>query len=440
MAIDLINIKERESEDDTQFVHAERQDIQINNQRIVVNVSGLRFETYIKTLETFPNTLLGSSNTRMKFYDEEKNELFFNRSRSCFEHILYYYQSGGTIRYPPNIPIEIFIEEIEFFCLNPELISQIRKENLSKPKEKDVLPEKLLRKRLWLIIEYPESSLGARIFAAWSICVIMVSITMFCIETLPQYSVTTITTNSNNVTTKNHYIKQEYEKSFFAIETACIVWFSFELVARFILSPQKCHFAKNLLNVIDLLSITPYFITLATKEFYNNEASSIEVIRVIRLVRVFRIFKLSRHSKGLQILGKTLKTSLREMVMLGFFLCVIVVLFSSAVYFAEFHLSDTQFNSIPDAFWWAVVTITTVGYGDIRPIGLWGKIVGALCAVAGVLTIALPVPVIVSNFNHFYQLETEKKKILRNDTEAGNEHKSHISAKSKVSPSNESKI
>lgn len=74
-------------------------------------------------------------------------------------------------------------------------------------------------------------------------------------------------------------------------------------------------------------------------------------------------------------------------------------------------------SSIPDAFWWAVVTMTTVGYGDMYPESPWGRVVGSMCAIAGVLTIALPVPVIVSNFNYFYSRETET---ARHQRDAGN--------------------
>jgi len=136
---------------------------------------------------------------------------------------------------------------------------------------------------------------------------------------------------------------------------------------------------------------------------------SLAILRVIRLVRVFRIFKLSRHSKGLQILGQTIKASMRELGLLIFFLFICVVLFSSAVFFAEAEAPGSHFESIPDAFWWAVVTMTTVGYGDMMPVSPWGKLVGSLCAIAGVLTIALPVPVIVSNFNYFYHRETDNE-------------------------------
>ena len=117
------------------------------------------------------------------------------------------------------------------------------------------------------------------------------------------------------------------------------------------------------MNIIDIVAIAPYFISIATEKYPssdNGKGMSLAILRVIRLVRVFRIFKLSRHSKGLQILGQTLKASMRELGLLIFFLFIGVILFSSAIYFVEIDTDESKFSSIPNSFWWAVVTMTTV--------------------------------------------------------------------------------
>ena len=109
----------------------------------------------------------------------------------------------------------------------------------------------------------------------------------------------------------------------------------------------------------------------------------------------------------MKILGWTLKASFNELGLLIFFVLIGVVLFSSAVYFAE-EGHNSSFQSIPQAFFWALTTMTTVGYGDMVPVQVGGKIVGSLCAIAGVLTLALPVPVMVSNFNYFYNQQISR--------------------------------
>ncbi|NXI54044.1 KCNA3 protein, partial [Chloroceryle aenea] len=243
-----------------------------------------------------------------------------------------------------------------------------------------------------------------------SVLVILISIVIFCLETLPEFREDhdyegtggTFGTSGGplppdvftNSSASAASMVSSFTDPFFVVETLCIIWFSFELLVRFFACPSKATFSKNIMNIIDIVAIIPYFITLGT-ELAERQGNG------------QRIFKLSRHSKGLQILGQTLKASMRELGLLIFFLFIGVILFSSAVYFAEADDPSSGFSSIPDAFWWAVVTMTTVGYGDMHPITIGGKIVGSLCAIAGVLTIALPVPVIVSNFNYFYHRETE---------------------------------
>ncbi|XP_066446631.1 potassium voltage-gated channel subfamily A member 5-like isoform X2 [Eleutherodactylus coqui] len=330
----------------------------------------------------------------------------------------------------PNLPEEeedhhFDLDEIRFYELGEEAMERFREDEGFLKDEEKPLPRNEFQRQVWLIFEYPESSSSARGIAIVSVLVILISIITFCLETLPEFRdenelPPTLSKVLND--TQQPTAPSGLTDPFFIIETTCVIWFTFELLVRFFACPSKSEFSKNIMNIIDIVAIIPYFITLGTElaeQQTNNgqQAMSLAILRVIRLVRVFRIFKLSRHSKGLQILGQTLKASMRELGLLIFFLFIGVILFSSAVYFAEADDPESHFSSIPDAFWWAVVTMTTVGYGDMRPVTVGGKIVGSLCAIAGVLTIALPVPVIVSNFNYFYHRETdhEEQVILKEE-------------------------
>ncbi|XP_061438591.1 potassium voltage-gated channel subfamily A member 5-like [Rhineura floridana] len=408
-------------------------------QRVLINISGLRFETHLGTLDQFPDTLLGDPEKRMRYFDPLRNEYFFDRNRPSFDGILYFYQSGGKLRRPVNVSIDVFADEIRFYQLGEDAMERFREDEGFIKEEEKPLPVNEFQLQVWLIFEYPESSSSARGIAIVSVLVILISIITFCLETLPEFhdeqQIHVPLLPPSNGTTGNTPQQQPpsaLTDPFFIIETTCVIWFTFELLARFFACPSKPEFSRNIMNIIDIVAIIPYFITLGTELAQEQQkeqpgsisnggqqqAMSLATLRVIRLVRVFRIFKLSRHSKGLQILGQTLKASMRELGLLIFFLFIGVILFSSAVYFAEVDDPESHFSSIPDAFWWAVVTMTTVGYGDMRPVTVGGKIVGSLCAIAGVLTIALPVPVIVSNFNYFYHRETdhEEQAILKEES------------------------
>lgn len=345
---------------------------------IIINVGGKRFETYEETLARFPDTLLGSTSRRAKFYNAKRQEYFFDRHRSAFDAILYYYQSGGTLIRPEHVPPHVFINEVVFYDLPEDVVQIVQLEaGIADEPEEKPMPSNYYMGIIWNTLEYPNSSKLAKFLAIFSVIVITLSLIIFCIETLPTFKVdTTRPTNSSDDWKPPH---NPYEKVWFQLNTFVIVWFTGEYVIRFITSPQKFKFLIGALNIIDLLSILPYYVQLGLAE----DDSSISVLRVVRVVRVFRVFKLSRHSRGLQILGNTLKASLNELVMLMFFLAIGVMIFASCVYYAEGGPTSDQFPSIPHAFWWAVVTMTTVGYGDVSPVSLPGKIVGAVCAISG---------------------------------------------------------
>ena len=386
--------------------------------RITLNVSGFKYQTYNDTLQKFPNTLLGNSEKRSEYFDRELQEFFFDRNKQVFEIILYFYQSNGRLVCPPDLAPEILLEEVEFFDLGETAVNAVKELLTDEEPDEEVreLPKNLLQRQIWNLFEYADSSKAARFLALFSISIIVASIVVLCAETLPHFRLLPAANNPNDTAEVEHRSKHNHfattgKRWFRYLESGFIAWFTLEYLVRFFSSPRKLVFVRSFLNVIDILAIVPFYIDLVVHSVVSNsETVSLAFLRILRLVRVFRIFKLSRHSSGLQILGLTLRKSLRELGLLVFFLVIGVVIFSSMAYYAEAGETDTHLGrSIPDAFWWALVTMTTVGYGDLVPKTLFGKLVGSCCALCGVLAIALPVPVIVSNFDAIYKKHRSRK-------------------------------
>lgn len=366
-------------------------------ERIRINVSGHFFETRAAVLERHPDTMLGNPRKRQKYYDHTRDEVFLDRHRPSFEAIFSYYQYGGKLKRPHHVHDDIFLSELMFYELEPEVVEEYKRAEGYTTEKIEVPNNKTLR-WLWMLFEYPETSRAAFLVALISVAMTLVSIILFCVETLPHYA----GSHCENDEAPN------FLDAFFIIETICTVWFTFEVIIRFVASPSKLRFLKDFKNIVDVTAIVPYYITLINvlSTMSCASAKSSASLAFLRVIRLIRVFKLTKHSVGLQVLVLTFKASIEG---LGLFLVALIVcllVFSSAIYYAELGNTESQMESIPDAFWWAIITMTTVGYGDKVPVGYWGKLIGAACAITGVLTLAIPVPIITGHFNRFYAHKT----------------------------------
>lgn len=193
------------------------------------------------------------------------------------------------------------------------------------------------------------------------------------------------------------------------IQAVCISWFSFELLFRFIFCKTKLKFVKSPQNVIDFVSTFPFYVEIFLWSInfdmrqFAKARTALLFLRFMRIAKVFTIFKLARYFPELRVLGETLKSAIRELMMLVLFVLINLLIFSSIVYNFEKDESGTAFDSIPATFWWGIATLTTVGYGDMTPQTIGGKFIASIGCVTGVMVMALPVSVLVDHFTEAYK-------------------------------------
>ncbi|PAV70246.1 hypothetical protein WR25_03187 [Diploscapter pachys] len=424
-----------------------------------LNIGGSSYRIRTRSIIKYgPKTLLGRFIRMNKehrkqwadWYFEDSDEYFFERVPRYFDPIYDFYCTG-KIHVPKELCLLKFLAELRFWAVSKNDIdeccspfSQYIQSADPRGTEKDHfigIRCANVRRRLWLILEGHTQSRWWKAFEIISTAFVVLSISALILGSIPEfqvpqktedgqliYATATYPTYPNGPSAgqgiiesrtvvkegQDNTIEMSEHPVFNYVENICVVYFSLEYALRFAVAPRKLAFARQALNVVDLLSIVPFYfeILLILVGISGDNVRKIRwaflTVRLLRVLRVIRIAKLGRFSPGLANFALTLRKSKKQMQMVGIVMITVVIFFSTLIYFLERDEPNTKFTSIPATFWWCAVTMSTVGYGDMVPGTNVGKMVGTITIVSGVLTLALPITIIVINFIQVVKLQEEK--------------------------------
>ncbi|KAL9964575.1 hypothetical protein ACROYT_G028232 [Oculina patagonica] len=381
----------------------------VHRQKVLINVRGEMFETYEHTLSRFPRTLLGSRTKRNRFYNPIRREYYFDRDKAVFNSILFYYQSNGILSKPETVSYEIFSSELKFFQLDgyyedsdDELACELAA--AAKRKAAETLPcvRKIRRTRrnVWRFFEQPITP-AERTYTKFSLILTVLSMVSLCLETLPTVKQSQLQIQRGNTTTEE--ITVDYEIVWSAIEVVFTIWFTVEFLLCFLCAPKITKFVFSFSTLVDITALSPLYVKIIVQSVTDKEASSVVPFPILRVVRLVRLLKLKRYSVSIRLLFETIIDSREHMSL--FVLCIVfnTVLLSSFVYFSEGEGESTQFTSIPATFWFTIITLSSVGYGDYVPTSAAGKIVGTFCCIGGTVAMFCFTPVLFTEFRKSWQ-------------------------------------
>ena len=349
-------------------------------EKIQINVSGKRYQMTSRLLKNFPNSLLGNPAKRQLY--TENGEMFFDRNRIAFESVFSFYTTGGKLVLPNDgLSEQLVADELYFFGVYDYLSQHDKRYSLPLPRrlqtKKLFKPKGVYRKKIWEVCEVPASSTFGRILNLFSLFVITLAVVLAFVSSLPNIrssrdfaEITTLrNTTSHRTSNQNHTTTTTFSslhamEFIFKAELCCIAWFTLELLVRFIVAPEKRKFFLRVLNIIDIVAVLPFYISLIAS---IKNMVPIYIIKVFRLSRIFQVLKIPRLNSKMKVVGKTAKACVYDVWTIVFLTCIGTVLFGSTVYYCEQWDDETVFLSIPHACWWAVVTISTLGYGDMVP-------------------------------------------------------------------------
>lgn len=302
-------------------------------------------------------------------------------------------------------PIEIVAEKVRrcaplLRTVNPALLFELEKYRTGVRQCREATVS--TKQRVWILMNDQSSSRLALMIQMVVLFCIVTSCVAILLESLPELM-------HDNPTAST---------IFFVVETFCVTIFTAEFLARVWSTPSQLTFWSEPMNIVDILAIAPYYLYIASGVEFT-------FLTVLRMLRMVKLLKFASGNPSIHCVGATLIDSVDIGGFMIFMLTIMIIVFAAltynferGVYNAELQCdvrsgeSDCSiFTSIPEAMWWAIVTVMMVGYGDIYPITIAGKFVASATCVVGILVVALPASVLAADFTaHMAAFTRQKKK------------------------------
>ncbi|KAL4660835.1 potassium voltage-gated channel subfamily V member 2-like [Arapaima gigas] len=405
------------------------------NHILNLNVGGKSYQISYKLAVRYPKTRIGQLATctdhskKLQLCDDylvQSNEYFFDRDPDIFLSIFNFHRTG-ILWVKDELCPRNFLEEINYWgvrikytprCCRIALEERQDDVNDQLKVQQDLQAEVIIeseelfegmmygssRRAIWNLMEKPFSSIPAKLMAVASSFFVLVSLVAMTLNTIEEMQYRTA---------KGELSGRTYGEY---AEACCIAFFTVEFLLRLLSTPDLRLFVTSLLNMVDLMAILPLYLQVAL-EIWESEGDVGQqdgdnavrrvgkvgqVLRVMRLLRILRILKLARHSIGMRAFGFTLRQCYEQVGCLFLFIAMGIFTFSAMVYTAEHDMPQTNFTSIPHSWWWATVSITTVGYGDMYPETYLGRLLAFGCISFGIILNGMPISMLFNKFSNYY--------------------------------------
>ena len=230
------------------------------------------------------------------------------------------------------------------------------------------------------IVEYNDNKLS-KSFAIFLQFLIVLSVITFSVETLPN-------------------LKTQTKTILNSIEVFCVVVFTAEYLARIYVADNKPKFIFSFFGLIDLFAILP---------FYLSFGLDLRSLRVLRMFRLFRLLKLVRYNRAMRHFAKAMLLAKEQIILFMGVTLVLIYFAAIGIYYFENEAQPEHFSSIFDSLWWSIVTLTTVGYGDVYPITVGGRIFTFFILLIGLGIVAIPTGIISSSLTKVVEPDSEEE-------------------------------